>query len=86
MVVRHLETEHPHIHIVYNRVNMDGKAINERNNFKRSDKIIKAIKDKYGLTYSPLKQKYEPRMPRINTTPTSEASVSRWRCRYSDII
>lgn len=56
LVVRHLETEHPHFHIVYNRVNMSGKAVNERNNFKRSDKVVKAIKDKYGLTYSPLKQ------------------------------
>lgn len=63
LVVRHLETEHPHFHIVYNRVNMDGKAINERNNFKRSDKVVKAIKDKYGLTYSPLKQKYEEARP-----------------------
>ncbi|MCM1142491.1 MAG: relaxase/mobilization nuclease domain-containing protein [Muribaculum sp.] len=50
--MRHLETEHPHIHIVYNRVNMDGKAINERNNFKRSDKTVNAIKDKYSLSLS----------------------------------
>lgn len=63
LVVRHLETEHPHFHIVYNRVNMSGKAVNERNNFKRSDKIVKAIKDKYGLTYSPLKKKYEDMKP-----------------------
>lgn len=63
LVVRHLETEHPHFHIVYNRVNMDGKAVNERNNFKRSDKVVKAIKDKYSLTYSPLKQKYEEARP-----------------------
>lgn len=63
LVVRHLETEHPHFHIVYNRVNMSGKAVNERNNFKRSDKVVKAIKDKYGLTYSPLKKKYEDMKP-----------------------
>ena len=63
LVVRHFETEHPHFHIVYNRVNMEGKVINERNNFKRSDKVVKHIKDKYGLTYSPLKQKYEERKP-----------------------
>ena len=63
LVVRHLETEHPHFHIVYNRVNMSGKAVNERNNFKRSDKVVKDIKDKYGLTYSPLKQKYEDKIP-----------------------
>ncbi len=63
LVVRHLETEHPHFHIVYNRVNMSGKAVNERNNFKRSDKVVKALKDKYGLTYSPLKEKYEQKKP-----------------------
>ena len=63
LVVRHLETDHPHFHIVYNRINLDGKAINERNNYKRSDKVVKAIKDKYGLTYSPLKKKYEEKKP-----------------------
>ena len=63
LVVRHLETGHPHFHIVYNRVDMSGKAVNERNNFRRSDRVVKAIKDKYGLTYSPLKQKYEDRIP-----------------------
>jgi len=63
LVVRHLETEHPHFHIVYNRVNMSGNAVDERKNFRRSDRVVKAIKDKYGLTYSPLKQKYEDRIP-----------------------
>ena len=63
LVVRHLETEHPHFHIVYNRVNLHGKAVDERNNYKRSDKVVKDIKDKYGLTYSPLKAKYEERKP-----------------------
>lgn len=67
MIVRHLETEHPHFHIVYNRVNMQGRAIDERNNFKRSDKVVKAIKDKYKLTYSPLKEKYEALRPELET-------------------
>jgi len=63
LVVRHLETEHPHFHIVYNRVNMQGRTVDERNNFKRSDKVVKSIKDKYNLTYSPLKQIYEDKIP-----------------------
>lgn len=77
MIVRHLETEHPHFHIVYNRVNMQGKAIDERNNFKRSDKVVKAIKDKYGLTYSPLKKKYEERIPEIE----KQIRVAIYGCR-----
>lgn len=80
MIVRHLETEHPHFHIVYNRVNMQGRAIYERNNFKRNDKVVKAIKDKYGLTYSPLKKKYEERIPEIE----KQIRVAIYGCRSWD--
>ncbi len=63
LVVRHLETGHPHFHIVYNRVDMSGKAVDERNNFRRSDRVVKAIKDKYGLTYSPLTTEIRGQIP-----------------------
>lgn len=59
IIVRHLETDNPHFHIVYNRVNLHGKAIDERNNFDRSHEATKAIKRKYGLTFSPKKKQYE---------------------------
>ncbi|ROT04689.1 hypothetical protein EEL49_10970 [Muribaculaceae bacterium Isolate-104 (HZI)] len=42
----------PHFHIVYNRVNLHGKAIDESNNFDKSHNATKAIKLKYGLTFS----------------------------------
>lgn len=80
MIVRHLETEHPHFHIVYNRVNMQGRAIDERNNFKRSDRVVKAIKDKHGLTYSPLKKKYEERIPEVE----KQIRVVIYGCRSWD--
>ena len=80
LVVRHLETEHPHFHIVHNRVNMSGKAVNERNNFKRSDKVVKALKDKYGLTYSPLKEKYEQKKPVFKT----KISAAIYGCKSWD--
>lgn len=56
LIVRHLETGSPHFHIVYNRVNLHGKAIDESNNFDKSHKATKAIKLKYGLTFSPKKK------------------------------
>ncbi len=80
LIVRHLETEHPHFHIVYNRVNLHGKAVNERNNFKRSDKVVKALKDKYGLTYSPLKEKYEQKKPEFKT----KISAAIYGCKSWD--
>lgn len=59
LIVRHLETGSPHFHIVYNRVNLHGKAIDESNNFDKSRDATKAIKLKYGLTFSPKKKLYE---------------------------
>ena len=59
LIVRHLETGSPHFHIVYNRVNLHGKAIDESNNFDKSREATKAIKLKYGLTFSPKKKLYE---------------------------
>ena len=59
LIVRHLETGSPHFHIVYNRVNLHGKAIDESNNFDKSSDATKAIKLKYGLTFSPKKKLYE---------------------------
>lgn len=59
LIVRHLETGSPHFHIVYNRVNLYGKAIDESNNFDKSRDATKAIKLKYGLTFSPKKKLYE---------------------------
>ena len=80
LVVRHLETDHPHFHIVYNRVDMDGKAINERYNYKRSDKVVKALKDKYGLAYSPLKKKYEELIPVFH----KKISQAMYECKSWD--
>ena len=80
LIVRHLETECPHFHIVYNRVNLHGKAVNERNNFKRSNKVVKALKDKYGLTYSPLKEKYEQKKPVFKT----KISAAIYGCKSWD--
>lgn len=80
LVVRHLETEHPHFHIVYNRIDMDGKAINERYNYKRSDKVVKALKDKYDLTYSPLKKKYEELIPEFH----KKISQAMYECKSWD--
>ena len=43
-------------HIVFNRVNFDGKVISDSNDFKRNEKVTKMLKDKYSLTYSEGKQ------------------------------
>ena len=57
IVVRHFDKEHPHCHIVFNRVNNDGKTISDRNDHFRNEKVTKALKEKYGLTFGTGKEK-----------------------------
>lgn len=51
IIVRHDNTDHPHCHIIFNRVDNDGKTISEKNDHYRNEKACKKLKDKYNLTY-----------------------------------
>jgi hypothetical protein len=51
IIVRHNNTAHPHLHIVFNRVDNDGKTISDKNDHYRNEKVCKQLKDKYNLTY-----------------------------------
>ena len=50
-IVRHSEKPHQHVHIIYNRVDNDGKIISDSNNFARSRDICKDITQREGLTW-----------------------------------
>ena len=52
ILVRHHNTANPHCHLVYNRVDNNGRIISDKFEWKRSERIVKQLKDKYGLTYS----------------------------------
>lgn len=51
IIVRHQNTQHSHCHIVFNRVNNEGKTISDKNDQYRNGKVCKLLKDKYNLTY-----------------------------------
>jgi hypothetical protein len=51
VIFRHHNTENPHLHIVYNRINNDLKLISVNHDYKRNIKVCKKLKDKYKLTY-----------------------------------
>lgn len=57
IIVRHNNTSHPHCHIVFNRVDNDGKTISDKNDQYRNEKVCKQLKDKYNLTYGQGKDK-----------------------------
>ena len=53
IIGRHFDKEHPHIHILYNRVDNKGKTISDRNDRFRSAKICKELTLSHNL-YLPL--------------------------------
>ena len=56
LLVRHYDTKHPHMHLVFNRIDDNGKLISDRNWYLKNEKVCKDIKTQYGLTFSRGKQ------------------------------
>ena len=52
LLVRHFDNGNPHCHLVYNRINNEGKTITDQNDFRRNEQVTKHLKWKYGLTFS----------------------------------
>ncbi|WP_372648892.1 relaxase/mobilization nuclease domain-containing protein [Draconibacterium sp.] len=52
IIVRHYDKEHPHIHLVFNRVNNQGKTISDKNDRFRSEKICKDLTFDFGLYFA----------------------------------
>ena len=51
IVARHFDKTHPHCHLVFSRIDLDGNVISEFNERIRSAKVCKEIKLRYGLTF-----------------------------------
>lgn len=52
IIARHTDREHPHCHIVFNRVDNDGKTISNKNDFYRNEKVCKMLTAKYRLHFA----------------------------------
>lgn len=52
IITRHIDREHPHCHIVFNRVDNDGKTISDKNDFRRNEKACKMLTAKYRLHFA----------------------------------
>ena len=52
IIARHYDKKHPHIHIVFNRVNNLGKTISNKNDRYRSEKICKELTRKNDLYFA----------------------------------
>ncbi len=51
IVARHFDKPHPHCHLVFSRIDLDGNVISAFNECIRSTKVCKEIKLRHGLTF-----------------------------------
>lgn len=56
IIVRHHDREHPHVHIVFNRIDNNGKTITDKNDRYRNEQVCKRLKQKHGLYFAPGKE------------------------------
>lgn len=71
VMVRHFDTAHSHLHILYNRINNEGKTISDSNERMRSFKICRELTKKHGLHVSEGKK-------RVNIHRLEEPDKSRY--------
>ena len=73
IIVRHLDKEHPHCHIVYNRVDNDGKCVSDSFEYYRNNEICDDMKRKYGLTYG--ENKGQVKTERLKGRPKTRQEI-----------
>lgn len=57
IIARHHDTEHPHCHIVFNRIDNDGNLISDNNERIRNAKVCRALTKEYKLYFAPKNSK-----------------------------
>ena len=75
LLVRHFDNGNPHCHLVYNRINNEGKTITDQNDFRRNEQVTKQLKRKYGLTFS--KGKGRTKTERLRGTERTKYEIYR---------
>jgi hypothetical protein len=85
IIGRHFDKEHPHIHIIFNRVNNEGKTISDKNDRYRSEKICKELTEKHSLYFAQGKENVkiyrlkEPDKTKYEIYDALKAAVPRCR-------
>ena len=89
-IVRHFDKEHPHVHIAFNRIANNGRAISDRNERIRSARICKELTRKYNLYFAEGKEQVkrhrlkEPDKTKYELYSILKEEVSR--CRNWNIL
>jgi hypothetical protein len=49
-IFRHFDADHPHLHILVNRIGYDGKVVSDSKDYQRSEQVLRRLEKLHGLT------------------------------------
>jgi hypothetical protein len=50
MIFRHFDADHPHVHLLVNRIGYDGSVVSDSKDYQRSEQVLRRLEKQYGLT------------------------------------
>ncbi|SKC45973.1 relaxase/mobilization nuclease domain-containing protein [Ohtaekwangia koreensis] len=53
ILFRHHDAEHPHIHLLVNRIGFDGSVVSDSNDYAKAEQILRQLEVKHGLRQVP---------------------------------
>lgn len=63
VVTKHTDTQHPHIHILANRVSMKGEVVSDSRDYQRQEALMRRLEREYGLKEVTPSREAERRAP-----------------------
>jgi len=56
IISRHTDAAHPHVHVLVNRITLDGQVVSDAHDFKRQEPIMRRLERQFGLRRVPPSQ------------------------------
>ena len=63
VVSRHTNTEHPHIHILANRIDLEGNVVSDAHDYRRQEVIMRMLEKEWNLIPVPMSQSAARKAP-----------------------
>jgi type II secretory pathway component PulJ len=53
LLIKHQDTSHKHVHLVTNRVKINGECVSQRFDYRRSEELVRQLEQRYSLEPTP---------------------------------
>ncbi len=84
---RHRDADHPHLHILVNRIGYGGKVLSDSNDYARTEKILRDLEKKYYLTQViPSREAKERAMTKDELEMIKRTNTPSRKMQLQDII